>query len=174
MSTIRANIITDRLGTGAPDFPNGIEVAGGALAGLADQAEAEAGIDNTKLMTPLRTAQAVAANIVLSKFFESAEQTILEAGSLTLAHGLGAVPKLIVPLLICKTAEGGFSVNDVVFINPNIHSSNQGASIVPDATNINIRFGLAKLSAYRVIHNNNGISFDITNDSWRFIVRAWA
>lgn len=29
---------------------------------LASQAEAEAGIDNTKLMTPLRTAQAIAAN----------------------------------------------------------------------------------------------------------------
>jgi hypothetical protein len=62
MSEIRANSITDAAGTGAPNFPNGLEIAGGTtLSAIATQAQAEAGTDNTTLMTPLRAAQAIAA-----------------------------------------------------------------------------------------------------------------
>lgn len=61
MSEIRANSITDAAGTGAPNFPNGLEIAGGTtLSAIATQAQAEAGTDNATLMTPLRTAQAIA------------------------------------------------------------------------------------------------------------------
>jgi len=60
MSEIRANSITDAAGTGAPNFPNGLEVAGSALSGTATQAQAQAGTNNTTLMTPLRTAEAIA------------------------------------------------------------------------------------------------------------------
>lgn len=54
MSTIRANIITDIAG-GNTTTINGITPA------LATQAEAQAGTINTKLMTPLRTAEAITA-----------------------------------------------------------------------------------------------------------------
>jgi hypothetical protein len=59
MSNLRVDNITDELGTGAPNFPNGITVdgtIGGTI--IASQAEALAGTNNTKLMTPLRAAQA--------------------------------------------------------------------------------------------------------------------
>ncbi len=52
MSTIRANIITDAAG-GNTTTINGITPA------LATQAEAQAGTDDTKLMTPLRVTEAV-------------------------------------------------------------------------------------------------------------------
>lgn len=74
MSTIRTNNIIDAAGTGSPSFPNGVRVAtvvgaGGAndaqingiTPALASQVEAQAGTDNAKLMTALRTAQAIAA-----------------------------------------------------------------------------------------------------------------
>jgi len=61
MSEIRANSITDAAGTGAPNFPNGLDVAGATLSSIATQAQAQAGTDNTTLMTPLRAAQAIAA-----------------------------------------------------------------------------------------------------------------
>jgi hypothetical protein len=89
MSTIRANIITDRAGTGAPNFPEGIQIGGSpsianrTIVGTADQitvtngdgadgdstiaaviaskAEAEAGTNSTKLMTSERTKEALNA-----------------------------------------------------------------------------------------------------------------
>jgi hypothetical protein len=78
MSTLRVDNITDELGTGAPDFTNGLTSSGnvgignttpsqtltvdGTIGGtiIATQAEAEAGTDNTKLMTPLRVEQLLA------------------------------------------------------------------------------------------------------------------
>jgi hypothetical protein len=67
MSTVRANSITNSAGSGAPDFPNGITVAGGTtLSAIATQAQAEAGTDNTTLMTPLRAAQAIASLVPAS------------------------------------------------------------------------------------------------------------
>ncbi len=76
MSEIRANTITDAAGTGAPDFPNGIELAGSAvtataaelnvldgITGIASQAQAEAGTSSTTLMTPQRVSQAMLAQI---------------------------------------------------------------------------------------------------------------
>lgn len=54
MSTIRTNAILDAAG-GNTATVNGVTVA------LASLAEAQAGTDNTKLMTPLRAAQAIAA-----------------------------------------------------------------------------------------------------------------
>ena len=57
MSTIRANNILDSAGGNTATI-NGITPA------LASQAEAEAGTDNTKLMTPLRVAQAIAVEAI--------------------------------------------------------------------------------------------------------------
>lgn len=54
MSTVKANSFLDGAGGNTATI-NGITPA------LASQAEAEAGTDNTKLMTPLRASQAIAA-----------------------------------------------------------------------------------------------------------------
>lgn len=56
MSTIRANNFLDAAG-GNTAMINGVTPA------LATQAEAEAGTDNTKIMTPLRVDQAIAAQV---------------------------------------------------------------------------------------------------------------
>jgi hypothetical protein len=62
MSQIKVDQITDEAGTGAPDFPNGLQVAGASLSGVADQSTAEAGSDNEVLMTPLRVEEHMTAN----------------------------------------------------------------------------------------------------------------
>lgn len=59
MSKINVNDITNLAGTGAPNFENGVSLAGTTIAAVASQAEAEAGTVNTRLMTPLRTKQAI-------------------------------------------------------------------------------------------------------------------
>lgn len=115
-----------------------------------------------------------------STSFVSTGQTITAGGSLTIAHGLGAVPKLVTPELVCTSAEGGYSVNDVVPIywgpiDFNSALTNSGVSCVPDATNLNIRFGSSvSPNTLYVLNKTTGNPVGITNSSWSFIVRAYA
>lgn len=110
----------------------------------------------------------------LSKFFESAKQTITSAGLLTLAHGLGVEPKLISATLKCLTAEGGYSVGDSLAINIAPPSNtNAYQSIKSDATNLYIRFGSAA-SVYGTLNGSTGSGLVLTNGNWALILRAWA
>ena len=109
--------------------------------------------------------------------FESSQQTITAAGALTIAHGLSAAPKLYMAVLKCTTAEHGYSIGDEVAINPSSHDStsgtNRGLSIVPDATNLNIRFG-SNSAAINVLNKTTGAIVGITPASWALVLRAWA
>jgi hypothetical protein len=151
----------------------------GLSVAVASQAEAEAGSVNDKAVTPLRVAQAIATLSTIRRSFESAEQTITAAGPLTLAHGLGMKPKLVQPLLVCKTAEHGYSINDKVFIAPSgpqdggTGSNESGVSITPDSTNLNVRYG-AMAGTFYVTNKSTGVKAVITAANWRFVLRAWA
>lgn len=114
------------------------------------------------------------ARLLLQQFFESTQQTVTSGGALTLAHSLGASPKLYQAYLICTSAEAGYSVNDEVAVNPSIQDSgsDRGLSMVPDATNINVRFGSSS-SALNIIRKDTGVRFGITNTSWKLVARAW-
>ena len=107
--------------------------------------------------------------------FISAEQTITSAGALTIAHGLPAAPKLIQLRLICKIADAGYAVNDEVIVDfPAADAaSNYGISIIPDATNINVRYG-SQATVFLLTHKTTGIAISAINANWRLIVRAWA
>lgn len=114
------------------------------------------------------------ATPIFSKSFESSNQTITAAGSLTLAHSLGAQPKLYQAYLKCTTGEGGYSIGDEVAMNPAASDTgaNRGVSLVPDATNINVRFGSAA-GTFNFMRKDTGAAFTATNSSWALIVRAW-
>lgn len=138
---------------------------------IATQAQAEGGLNNVRLMTPLTTAQAIAAQTPFADFYDSGEQVITPGGLLTLAHGLGAVPALLQFSLICKTAEGGYGVNNVVvFSPPGMTTVNYGMTPRIDATNISIRYGTAGFA----FHNTSGNVIAFTSANWRLIVKAWA
>lgn len=117
------------------------------------------------------------ATPIFSGSFESSQQTITSAGALTLAHSLGVKPKLYLAVIQCTTAEHNYSIGDEVAVNPAIGafggSDNRGLSMVPDATNINIRFGSAT-AAISIMNKTTGAAAAITNASWRLVVRAWA
>ena len=109
------------------------------------------------------------------KAFESSQQTITAAGALTLAHSLGVKPKLYMAVIVCITAELGYSIGDEVIVNPSVHGSSaesRGLSLVPDATNINVRFGSG--TVMDIINKSNGNVGGITAANWKLIVRAWA
>lgn len=108
-----------------------------------------------------------------NKAYTSSNQTITAAGSLTLAHSLGAMPTLVQVRLKCLTAEGGYSIGDEVIFNSGDQNAGRGCSIVPDATNLNIRYGSAA-NTFNVNNKTTGASFAITNANWAAIFKAWA
>lgn len=116
-------------------------------------------------------------NTILSESFTSSEQTITAAGPLTLAHGLASTPYLIMPYIICKTSEFGYSIGDEVLINPAgndpASASSRGLSVVPDGTNVNIRYGVHP-SVIGILDKTTGSSTSITPANWKLIIRAWA
>jgi hypothetical protein len=115
---------------------------------------------------------------VFTKAFDSGDQTITSGGALTLAHSMGVVPKFIQVLLHCATGEAGYTAGDFAFINPYYQgtqtSAGRGAVVVPDATNLNIRFG-NDANTFGILIKNTGANFEgSTNANWRYVVRAYA
>lgn len=112
----------------------------------------------------------------LSSKYESPEQSITSAGSLTLAHGLVSEPNLVIFVLICKTAEQGYSVNDKLYLGPvgTASSLNDNYAFVTtiDATNINIRFG-SNVNVFSLLNKGTGAANVLTNANWRLVVRAF-
>ena len=107
--------------------------------------------------------------------YDSGNQTITSGGALTLTHGLGGSPKLVMLLLKCVTGEAGYSAGDEVLIGHNqdiAGALSQGVSIVPNMTSIDVRFG-SEVNAFSVLAKNNGVASDLTNANWALVVRAW-
>lgn len=117
---------------------------------------------------------ALTSGVVFSLSFTSTDQTITSAGALTLAHGLGAVPKQIQLYLVAQNTVLGYTAGDIVLLNNSMaNGANQGTSIVPDATNINVRYG-SDTNAFQLIRKDNGVGAGCTNSDWKLRVRAWA
>lgn len=111
----------------------------------------------------------------ISLAYLSAAQTITSAGALTLAHGLGVVPKIVVPYITCTSAENGYSVGESVFINPatNDNGAGRGMAMKFDATNISIKF-FSGAQVFAGFNFSTGGSVALTNASWQLYVRALA
>lgn len=113
------------------------------------------------------------SELIFTKSFTSSNQTITAAGALTLAHSMGVMPSLVQVRLKCTTGEHGYSIGDEVIWNSGDQNANRGCSIVPDATNLNIRYG-SGANTFNVNHKTTGASSAITNASWVAIFKAWA
>lgn len=120
-------------------------------------------------------AKSAASAAVLTKTYDSGEQTLTAAGALTLAHGMAIVPKLITSILVCKTAELNYSVGDEVVVDSlnSESSTNRGWTYIIDATNINVRFGSAS-NIIQLLDKTAGTGTGITPANWKLIVRAYA
>lgn len=107
--------------------------------------------------------------------FVSAEQTITVSGLLTIAHGLAAKPRTYLGFLICKTAEGGYSIGDEIPMPLGFTSTSVlndfGVSVVPDVTNLNVRYG-SNAQVFILNNKTTGTGFGITAANWKFILRA--
>lgn len=111
---------------------------------------------------------------VFTSGYTSTNQTVTAGGQLVLAHGLSGMPALVQVRLKCTTAELGYSIGDEVIINPGASyvSSSTGLSLVPDATNITVRFGSSG-GGVSVARKDTGALAIVTAASWVLIVKAW-
>lgn len=127
-------------------------------------------------MTTKVTKELIENPPVFTQYFESAEQAIISAGSLTIPHGLSVKPKLLQAVLICKTAEFGYSIGDEVEIGCGLlffASTNRGVTLLTDATNIRGRYGLD--TNVMLAHNfSTGQFISLTNANWRLKVKVFA
>jgi hypothetical protein len=106
--------------------------------------------------------------------YTSSDQTLTAGGSLSLSHGLGAVPKIVTLLLVCQTADEGYSPGDLYLLEPGAQGvTDNGIGITLDSTNIGIRFG-ATSNSFRIINKSNGLDHQATQSSWKLRVLAFA
>ena len=161
-----------RLALGAANRFLGSDGTDAAWTDPATAAQIKAGASNSALIAPAQFLDAIG----FSAYFESAVQTITPAGALTLAHGLGRKPIVFQVILKNVTAELGYSIGDEipVALMDIGGSTSRGVSIVPDTTNLNIRYG-SSVGVWCVPNKTTGSGTTAIVDSrWNAIFRAWA
>jgi hypothetical protein len=136
------------------------------------EATTDSGV-NTSVMSPLRVEQKIAAN--KGPDYDSGEIAIpANAASITaLVHGLGAAPSFVKALLICKVADQGYSIGDIVdlsYMTNDSATANYGLGLRWTATNIN---AVTAQSGIAVVSTSTGEGEPIVRTSWRLIFRAW-
>jgi len=129
------------------------------------------------LVSPAKVKAAVDAYAPIagsSRSFTSAEQTLTAGNLSTLAHSLGAVPKLIDARIICKTAHDIFSVGDELQNFVYINGSDEGGVVVwADSTNIYCRQNSDNSIAYYNAAGSLARTTSAQTANFKLIVRAW-
>lgn len=131
-------------------------------------ADVKAGTDQTKTVT----SASILGAIGFAAYFQSANQTITAAGSLTIAHGMPRAPVLVQAYIKNTSSIFGFSVGDAVPANLGDAGANTGAVITSDSTNIYIRFGSS--GGFVTLDKTAGTNVTALPANWDFFVRAWA
>lgn len=142
----------------------------------ATQAEAEAGAENFRYMSPLRVRQAIDDRAVFTREYDSGELVPVGQGTAVLTHGLGGVPKFIQASLICKTAQGGYSVGDEVAINNSVSAANAvsfGQAIILDHSSTQIKVQYGFYAQWEIPQESNGAIFQSTPGYWNLRIRAF-
>lgn len=155
--------------TGADADATALSIAASRLVGRA----ATGNVTNISLGDGLQfNGSAIEATATPVEVFQSTQQTITTSGSLTLAHGLSGVPQFCFVHLVNATAELNYTAGQIYHGGLlTFAGSDKGAAIVPDATNLNIRYGGAA-SVFAVHNFTTGATTGITNANWRAVFTA--
>lgn len=110
----------------------------------------------------------------LTEGFVSANQLITTGGDLTLAHSLGAQPKLVFCELVCITADAGYAVSDVLMIGNNngTTADNRYLAVYYNATSVFVRFS-STAACFSSANATTGAMEVLINARWRLRVRAF-
>lgn len=114
------------------------------------------------------------------KTFSSALLPISNTVSQSSAHGLGAVPKMFSAVLVCATAENGYSIGDEIKLEDVVTSQEANQSLPgfctsADATNVQVQVNNSGFSSIQNILNvgtavppkGGGAGVALTPANWR-------
>lgn len=119
---------------------------------------------------------------LITTSYDSGDQTISSGGSLSLTHGLGAKPKLVMFIAKCLTAENNYSINDEIVLGgpgglPYLGAGSStvgGFAAVISSTAITVRFASPVANPIYALDKTSGALVGLTNANWAFVVRAYA
>jgi hypothetical protein len=125
---------------------------GGITGSLSAQTDLQAALD-AKQTKPTRTG----------------ELALTTGGAFTIAHGMTPPPTDFNGYVVCKVAEGGFAVGDLVKYSLRLltaQNADIGMQYSTDATTITVR----QPAAYGLMNKSTGAGFALTLTSWRVII----
>lgn len=150
----------------AARLPGATTSAVGALETATD-AEALARAATDKILVPSNLAAAVGVGQV----FESSEQAIAYSDDISVAHGLGSVPRMVLAVLRCKTTDLGYAVGDEVSMPVSRSGGDQATyTLFANSTNIGMAMGA---SDWAIPTKTGGAPAAIDSGDWRVVLRAW-
>lgn len=134
--------------------------------------------NSTKVATTAYVDGAITTSL-LTKSFTSTDQTITQAGTLTLAHGMATTPLLIQAFLICQSSDSGFSTGDIVptiIGGSTLASSDLGSGVTMklDSTNITLRYANFNPPFSGMVNFSDGNTTNFTSANWKLRLRAYA
>jgi microcystin-dependent protein len=161
-----------------------VQIAGMAnlsalLAGIATQAQAEEGLNNTLLMTPLRVAQAIAAL--------TPQQAPQQGGGLTtylslwtnltsysktiFLHGLGQMPSGISVEMKCINSQGGYNVGEVIVFGGEANNAGGDYGFTTSLVGTTgVRVCIGNTIRQKMVVNSADFTLNFTK--WQYRVRA--
>lgn len=154
--------------------------SGLGIAKVATNAQVAALVDDQTIVTPLKLAplankvSSLEGRQIFSKHFVSTEQMITEGGTLTIQHNQG-MPVLWESYLICKESEHGYWPGAVLNVTNAVpdNAYNLGVSVVPDANQLNCKFG-TQIGVFFVLDWSTRTTKIITPSKWRVFFRVLA
>lgn len=136
---------------------------------LATSAEVIAGLDSDRAITPATLKSAIG----ITKFYNSGNLTWSYGTLGQQNHGLGATPIQAIFRFVCVSAEGGYSVGDVIpWVNDIIPSGGMRTAGF-NSTQVFWRIGYAG-NPRTAFMRKDASSFFLTPSSWRLQIMAWA
>lgn len=115
-------------------------------------------------------------SLPFTKEYVSPQQAFSNGGLVSVTHGLGQVPKLVVGELVCVGAENGWQVGDIQMLS--LSPDNDDSSVIvgfatrKDATHLYARCGFN--GAYGVNINTGSTAGTVSSANWRLVLRAFA
>jgi len=123
-----------------------------------------------------------APSVVRSKtatFYDSGQQTLTQAGQVSLTHGLGGKPDGMTLVLVCLTPEYGYVAGDEVVVPAAMYidalTRYYGCSIIVTGTTFDVQLGnkAGVFWVHRRDAGNLGNVSTVTAASWAWVIRAF-